>query len=107
MATPSHFSNNQQKSIFQIKIELAIRVGNASSTKIRGPQYVYYFEIVCFFRLFSLLISYILLRCVFSFWMVSEKMREKVMGLYVHFLLNINIRVFLKFVSIFLFHFEL
>ena len=70
-------------------------------------KYVYYFEIVCFFRFFFLLISCIYLRCVFSFFMVSEKMREKVMGLYVHFLLSINIRVFLKFVSLFLFDFEL
>ena len=70
-------------------------------------KYVYYFEIVCFFRLFSLFISYIRLRCVFSFCMVLEKMWEKVMGLYIHFLLSINIRVFLKFVSLFLFDFEL
>ena len=70
-------------------------------------KYVYYFEIVCFFRFFFLLISCIYLRCVFSFFMVSEKMREKVMGLYVHFLLSINIRVFLKFVSLFLFDSEL
>ena len=48
-----------------------------------------------FFWILSLLISYIRLRCVFSFCMVLEKMREKVMGLYVHFLLSINIRVFL------------
>ena len=58
-------------------------------------KYVYYFEIVCFFKFFSLLIPYIRLRCVFSFCMVSEKLREKVMGLYIHFLLSINIRVFL------------
>ena len=66
-------------------------------------KYVYYFEIVCFFRFFSLLISYICLRCAFSFYMVSEKTWKKVMGLYVHFLLSINIRVFLKFISLFLF----
>ena len=60
-----------------------------------------------FFWILSLLISYIRLRCVFSFCMVSEKMREKVMALYIHFLLSINIRVFLKFVSLFLFDLEL
>ena len=70
-------------------------------------KYVYYFEIVCFFRFFSLLISYICLRCAFSFYMVSEKTWKKVMGLYVHFLLSINIRVFLKFISLFLFDYEL
>ena len=53
--------------------------------------------------LWNSLFFYIRLRCVFSFCMVSEKMREKVMGLYVHFLLSINIRVFLKFISLFLF----
>ena len=66
-------------------------------------KYVYYFEIVCFFRFFSLLISYICLRCAFSFCMVSEKTWKKVMGLYVHFLLSLNIRVFLKFITLFLF----
>ena len=72
------------------------------------PQkYIYYFEIVCFFRFLFLLISYICWRRVFSFCMVLEKTREKVMGLYVHFLLSINIRVFLKFVSLFLFDSEL
>ena len=75
-------------------------------------KYIYYFEIVCFFRFFSLLISYICLMCMFSFCIVSEKKKEKkkqdkVKGLYVHFLLNINLRVFLKFVSLFLFDFEL
>ena len=60
-------------------------------------KYVYYFEIIYFFKFFALLNSYICLRCVFSFYMVSEKMMvEKVMGLYIHFFLIINIRVFLK-----------
>ena len=72
-------------------------------------KYVYYFEIVCFFRFFSLLFSYICLRCVcvcVFFHMVSEKTRKEVMGLYVHFLLSVNIRDFLKFVSLFLFEFK-